>query len=652
MEKVIRRESSMSRGKVIVGLWFVLLVMLGLPALAEEPDYGNDPNAAEPIDPNGTFVEGILSDSTDEDWFSFPATARGLYEISLSSLSGYKYMTVYGLDEWGELQQIASIGTYTGTISEGIFIEQRFAGTCYLKVYGGSGLYQLSVNEVGVYATDTYPDTCAGAAVLNVNDPPLYDGITDWGMDEDWFSFGTEVLHKYEVTLSKAYNSDVVFDLYSDDCETALVSNRVSMTFVSWYGAQRNLRLHSQSFAKEGYYDIWVDDLGEQPDDHGNTEDAATATETNGVDVDGVLDYTADLGSDEDWFSFPASAHRLYEITLSSQSGYKYMIVYGLDEWGELQQIAPIGTYTGTISEGIFIEQRFAGTCYLKVYGGSGLYQLSVNEVGVYATDTYPDTCAGAAVLNVNDPPLYDGITDWGMDEDWFSFGTEVLHKYEVTLSKAYNSDVVFDLYGDDCETALVSNRVSMTFVSWYGAQRNLRLHSQSFAKEGYYDISVDDLGEQPDDHGNTNDVATGIEMNGDPCEGVLQYTADLGSDEDWFSFVAPVVGSYRICLWSQSGYKYLMVYGLDEWGELQHIASIGTYTGEVCQDVSISSAGTYWLKVYNGSGLYQVSVLSPEPQCGDLEHPYPPGDVNKDCVVNFVDVAILGDNWLKDNRP
>lgn len=37
---------------------------------------------------------------------------------------------------------------------------------------------------------------------------------------------------------------------------------------------------------------------------------------------------------------------------------------------------------------------------------------------------------------------------------------------------------------------------------------------------------------------------------------------------------------------------------------------------------------------------------------CGDPEHPYPTGDLNGDCVVDFSDIAIICNHWLEDNRP
>lgn len=33
---------------------------------------------------------------------------------------------------------------------------------------------------------------------------------------------------------------------------------------------------------------------------------------------------------------------------------------------------------------------------------------------------------------------------------------------------------------------------------------------------------------------------------------------------------------------------------------------------------------------------------------CGDGLHPYPIGDINKDCIVNLADLAIIALNWMK----
>ncbi len=46
------------------------------------------------------------------------------------------------------------------------------------------------------------------------------------------------------------------------------------------------------------------------------------------------------------------------------------------------------------------------------------------------------------------------------------------------------------------------------------------------------------------------------------------------------------------------------------------------------------------------GSIRYQPTA------CGDALHPYPIGDLNFDCAVNFKDVAIIGLHWLECTRP
>ena len=48
---------------------------------------------------------------------------------------------------------------------------------------------------------------------------------------------------------------------------------------------------------------------------------------------------------------------------------------------------------------------------------------------------------------------------------------------------------------------------------------------------------------------------------------------------------------------------------------------------------------------------IYDLTV-NPSPCCGDLEHPYPLSDVNKDCKVDFTDLAIMAAEWLDCTAP
>lgn len=46
----------------------------------------------------------------------------------------------------------------------------------------------------------------------------------------------------------------------------------------------------------------------------------------------------------------------------------------------------------------------------------------------------------------------------------------------------------------------------------------------------------------------------------------------------------------------------------------------------------------------YGGSG--QIDAVADVAACGDYRHPFPPGDINRDCRVDLADFAVLAENW------
>ncbi|MCK5001105.1 MAG: hypothetical protein KAS23_16290 [Anaerohalosphaera sp.] len=382
-----------SRVKLIpvVTLFFFMFVILCISAQAEDPDYGDGYNTAEPVDPNGVIIEGVIADDPDQDWFSFTASADGLYDFWASSQTGTKRLYVYKLDEFDQLQQIDYFTTPSGgSTSKQIFIQE--AGTCYVKVQKGSsiGLYRFSITEVDTYPMDFYADTCSSPDMLIPDGVAVYDGITDYGMDEDWFTFQTTALREYRIDFYRPGNTDVQYQFKQDGCggDSIYAGTIASRTFVSWNGDDYDLRLYSQTHVKEGYYEISVTEGVQHTDDHGNTYDAATPVDTNATEVEGVLDYEANYFTDVDWFSFTASADGLYDFWASSQTGTKRLYVYKLDEFDQLQQIDYFTTPSGgSTSKQIFIQE--AGTCYVKVQKSSqiGLYRFSITSPEPYCGD-------------------------------------------------------------------------------------------------------------------------------------------------------------------------------------------------------------------------------------------------------------------------
>ena len=58
---------------------------------------------------------------------------------------------------------------------------------------------------------------------------------------------------------------------------------------------------------------------------------------------------------------------------------------------------------------------------------------------------------------------------------------------------------------------------------------------------------------------------------------------------------------------------------------------------------------GRKWIRyVKLTSGEWgEVDAIADVAACGDYQHPFPPGDINRNCRVDIADFAILAENWL-----
>jgi len=59
--------------------------------------------------------------------------------------------------------------------------------------------------------------------------------------------------------------------------------------------------------------------------------------------------------------------------------------------------------------------------------------------------------------------------------------------------------------------------------------------------------------------------------------------------------------------------------------------------------EFATSNASVYFMNMY---------AATPIPECGDDNHPIPVGDLDKNCVVDMGDVALLAGVWLEENDP
>lgn len=64
------------------------------------------------------------------------------------------------------------------------------------------------------------------------------------------------------------------------------------------------------------------------------------------------------------------------------------------------------------------------------------------------------------------------------------------------------------------------------------------------------------------------------------------------------------------------------------------------------------STPGFNVINIFINAFAGSVLVDGGKPQCGDSNHLYPLGDLNRDCRVNLTDLAIIVSNWLSCTHP
>ena len=67
---------------------------------------------------------------------------------------------------------------------------------------------------------------------------------------------------------------------------------------------------------------------------------------------------------------------------------------------------------------------------------------------------------------------------------------------------------------------------------------------------------------------------------------------------------------------------------------------------------VALSSYGGWVTNVIYDNLLISATETNVQHICGDISHPYPVGDLNEDCYVNFADFAEMASHWLDCTDP
>ncbi len=636
------------------------LSMLVSSAYAESPDFSNTAADAQVIPVDGTSISGELI-SGDEDWFKITNPAYRLYSISLKGEwnKGYKYISVYQADELGVLHQTLNFCTWSDEVQiRSFYIEKGF--DVYIKVYSNLGQYVFDVVESEQIIPDDHSNECAEPTYISVGTGP-FDGVlehkSDNNPEEDWFVFNTVAGHKYEVKNTRSDNTYIYMALFNEDCGVLKTDLVNTFTVASWFGESYKIRISSSSSYLGNYYTLEVVDLGLMEDEYNNTHAGAQTIPTDGTTIHGNVNYLATYQSDEDWFRFEPQANTLYQVSLSGEinKGYKDIYVYLADEYDNLVHTINFSNWSNeTQVRTFFVEQQ--QVVYLKLFKDIGNYQFAVEKLGSYQPDGFDDTCANPRNITV-DAGAVDGIithiTSSSTEIDWYQFSTEPQHKYEIRLTRAGNSYPYISVYNDNCNL-IIPDGTSYTVTSWNGEPYKIKVSCSFGYLAIYYNLEVVDLGYCHDDFPNTYDQAVTIAKDGTEIDGEIDFVSSYHGDEDWFRFTAAIAGTYNFSLSGEvnKAYKYIKIYSLDEYNILREKRFMSVWSDGKIDFTADLPAGETFVKLYQDLGQYKFSVVSPDPRCGDLEHPYPLGDVNHDCYVDMVDIAMLAANWLNCSAP
>ena len=643
----------------LISITLILFTFSSSMVWAEDPDYSNTPELAETILPYGTHVNGIL-ETDDVDWFKFTPIEITLYRVTLTGEvnKSYKTMDVFQIDEFGNLHATVSQTVWSDATSVKTFFIEA-GDDIYIKMSNQPGNYTFNVESIGQYILDVYSDQCSSPTQINVNSPAASGTLThnlDGTLETDWLYFKTIPLHMYQINLTKSDNTDLNFKLHNENCEAILGWSK-SVTVTSWFGEDYKIQISGNASYLGTYYTIEVIDLGLYPDDYASIPENAEPIEPDGNLIEGQIQFNSSYNSDQDWFKFTPDLNTLYQVTLVGEvnKSYKSMEVFQIDEFNNLNSTTSQTTWSDATSvKTFFIEQ--GNEIYIKLYNSVGNYNFYIENLGQFLPDNYSNDCDLPTQITVNNPPIDGTLThnlDGSLETDWFYFETIPLHMYQVNLTKSDNTELNFKLHNENCEAVLGWSK-SVTVTSWFGEDYKIQVAGNASYLGTYYTIEVIDLGLNSDDYENIANQATNIPKDGTIVQGQIEYNSTYHSDEDWFTFTAGQDGDYDFMLAGElnKSYKKINVLWQDELGALYNKHSTNVWSDAVKYFTVNLPAGKIYLQLYDNLGAYEFYVVSPEPRCGDLDHPYPLGDVNKDCYVNLQDLALMASSWLTCTDP
>lgn len=312
-------------------------------------------------------------------------------------------------------------------------------------------------------------------------------------------------------------------------------------------------------------------------DDHGNSWDTATPIPGDGTPTGGVIEVVGDL----DYFSFPALDGTSYQFGLTAAADdflYELYDTNGVsmidsDDDFMTWQASTNGTYFLEVSEDLGLN--------------TGAYELVVGPYG----DDHGNRGMTATHLVTEGAPT-SGVIEVFSDSDWFAFSASSGVSYAFSILS--DADTFICFINDTNDVHLMEET---RYFSWQAPASGTfyaEVRGEDDLTTGDYQLTA---APYDDDHGNYDDTATQLAVDGTPTNGVTE----VNNDSDYFSFSAIGGVSYYFTSETSADGHFFEIW--DENGESEA-------TWDWSGAWQAPTSGVYYLEVSSEQvGTYELAV-------------------------------------------
>jgi|GEM_PF-4220941 len=431
----------------------------------------------------------------------------------------------------------------------------------YVHVSGNDGMTGAFAMDVAIEHADSTTDAVA------IEQPFEVRTTFHTADDVDVFAFRADSGWAYSIHTSDLGGIDTRIKLIDTDGETELLANDDE----SAVSVASRLNWVSNS---AGIYYVVVEPIDERLGDYKLTIEAGSRSpivqaaaddlpnslseETNQSirryeRLEGRIDYAAD----EDWFKFSAISTRPHNVRLhlideshnrsqdepgevagsESQTALDTRLLPAIRVYDENHALVQESHVTGT-NKTTTLNLMVSGRHFIQVTNPSkGLYELELDS------DDHGDNPVDARVASTG--TRISGNLERIEDSDWFRINPELGIIYDIrthlvssglndSTLRIYDENGLEQDYNDDGDDGLSSR------LSWSPADESPFYFEVDGLSEGTgtYEVEVTEI---PDDHGDTTQNATAIDVNS-KVAGRVQ----LSSDVDWFVIEVTAGNLYR----------------------------------------------------------------------------------------------------------